>query len=154
MWRYGHTPEGTEQNLYECTVLRPRTIRIHRYIRSGHLHRIFWVLREQAVEQLTSQSGRGIFGLSRDAYLGWDKTLGTELEVCETDGTITRCTWAQCPGACAQGERGLEGRGATLAKATTANPADRLVFGKGHAAAPACAVRGLRGEGQTAKFHQ
>ncbi|MCU1243667.1 MAG: hypothetical protein JWO71_4393 [Candidatus Acidoferrum typicum] len=31
---------------------------------------------------------------------------------------------------------------------------DRLVFGKGHAAAPACAVRGLRREGQTAKFHQ
>jgi hypothetical protein len=27
-----------------------------------------------------------VLGISRDAYLGWDKTLGKELEVCETDG--------------------------------------------------------------------
>ena len=35
---------------------------------------------------LLIRSRRSIFGLSRDAYLGWDRTLGTELEVCETDG--------------------------------------------------------------------
>jgi thioesterase domain-containing protein len=28
---------------------------------------------------------RGIFGVSRDECLGWDKTFGKELEVCETD---------------------------------------------------------------------
>jgi thioesterase domain-containing protein len=35
---------------------------------------------------LLIRSRRGIFGVSRDAYLGWDETLGKELEVCETDG--------------------------------------------------------------------
>jgi thioesterase domain-containing protein len=35
---------------------------------------------------LLIRSRRGVFGVSRDTYLGWDKTLGKELEVCETAG--------------------------------------------------------------------
>ena len=35
---------------------------------------------------LLIRSRRGMFGISRDASLGWDKTLGKELEVCETAG--------------------------------------------------------------------
>ena len=56
MWCCGHTPQGTEQNLYECTVLSYRTISAHGCTKSGHLQRIFWVLNEHAVEQLTSSS--------------------------------------------------------------------------------------------------
>lgn len=35
---------------------------------------------------LLIRTRRGLFGISRDASLGWDKTLGKELEVCETAG--------------------------------------------------------------------
>jgi thioesterase domain-containing protein len=35
---------------------------------------------------LLIRSRRGILGLWRDTYLGWEKTIGKELEICETDG--------------------------------------------------------------------
>jgi thioesterase domain-containing protein len=35
---------------------------------------------------LLIRSRRGILGLARDTHLGWDKTLGKELEVCESEG--------------------------------------------------------------------
>jgi thioesterase domain-containing protein len=35
---------------------------------------------------LLMRSRRGIFGLSHGTYLGWEKTLGKRLEICETDG--------------------------------------------------------------------
>jgi len=52
-----------------------------------------------------------------------------------------------------QGGRTFQGCGAALAKASTPSRAGRLVFGEGHSAAPACAVRGLCRERQAAKFH-
>ena len=34
------------------------------------------------------RSRRGILGVARDTQLGWGETLGTQLEVCETEGNM------------------------------------------------------------------
>jgi thioesterase domain-containing protein len=44
---------------------------------------------------LLVRSRRGIFGISRDAHLGWDKTFGKHLEICETDDTMSMGTNVQ-----------------------------------------------------------
>jgi len=75
---------------------------------------------------LLIRSRRGIFEVSRDAYLGWDKTLGEELEVCETDGNhYTMCVGPNVQGLARKVSAGLK---AAEQRWRKQRRQDRLVF--------------------------